>query len=126
MIGIIAPEIDALYKDVSDWVGKQKGWSATTEDTEPRRSGIGSETGTQVLRIDAKKNGTVYLEPQGYKKDGTSVVEMYAWPTLVRVRLLHKPNEPHWQTITDGGVPFHLDWNEQNFIRLVRDMMAAL
>jgi len=126
MIRVNAPEIDSLYEEVSDWVNRQKGWSVATEDTEPRGGHGSHENLVQNLRIDAKKGGTVYLEPRGYKRDGTSVVEMYAWPTLIRVRLLHTPDHSQWQTVTDAGIPFHLDWNEQNFIRLVKDLMTVL
>ncbi len=68
--------------------------------------------------------GRIHLEPLGQRSDGSVIIEMYAWPTLLRVRLVEKPGDGQWQVVTDSGIPFHYDWTKENFVRLVHDLQV--
>jgi hypothetical protein len=106
---------EQLFNDVSNWVSHQNGWHSQSEvlDGDDQRPS---------LRIDTNNQERVHLELLGRHADGSLVVEMYAWPTLVRVRLRSRPDHYGWKVVTDGGVPILRDWNERNFVELVHDL----
>ena len=108
-----------LFNDVSNWVSHQNGWHAQTEIQEDDAAGLPG------LRIDTNKQERVHLELLGRRSDGSLLVEMYAWPTLVRVRLRNRPDYPGWKVVTDGGVPIMRDWDERNFVELVHDLSQS-
>ncbi len=111
-----------LFEQVSEW-SRLEGWESRREDT---RTGLGDspDAAFPALVIEPKPEEKIYIEPRGHKKDGSAVFEMYAWPTLVRVRLLQRPAQEGWEIFTDAGIPFHHDWNRQTFVRLANDMLA--
>lgn len=120
--------VSSLYQEISGWAQHQPGWTVA-----PAKAYEETVGGKEVPRSEDKEclmittpKGSVRLEPLGVRKDGRGIVEMYAWTTLVRVRLLHKPKHKSWEVITDSGLPFHLEWNEKNFVRLVNDLLTAL
>ena len=56
---------------------------------------------------------------------GTGTVELYAWPALYRVRLLHSKTAGGWAVLTDSGITLKQPWNRETFIGLAEDLLGA-
>src|SRR5207302_1858803 len=76
------------------------------------------------LVLATRNGGRIQLEPSGRQKDGTEIVDVLAWPTLIRIRLYHREGAQDWTMVTDSGIPFGYSWNQDNFLRLARDLVA--
>ena len=76
------------------------------------------------LILETKDGERVHLEPQGVDEKGRPVVELYAWPTLIRVRLRAKADD-QWEIETDMGVPFRQPWNRETLINVVSDLLTT-
>jgi hypothetical protein len=123
MIVQLTPETTSLFNQVAQW-SHGHGWTAS-----PELEYTGSPDSTEAfekqgLRI-ATPEGEVHFEAAGSRPDGTVIVNVFAWPTLVRVRLFHKPGTDRWQPVTDAGLDLRYDWSEKDFVRLTQDMLAA-
>lgn len=115
--------MDNLYSQVTKWA-HQRGWSVSPFVTQEDLPGSNDYQDIPGLTIETP-NGRIELEPVGVRSDGTSIVAMYAWPTLARVRLLKAPSGTDWEIVTDAGIPFHHRWNRSTFIRLAEDLLAV-
>lgn len=65
------------------------------------------------------------VEPMPHALDGTGMIQLYAWPTLYRVRLLYRGSPTDWEILTDSRIPLHEEWSEQTFIRVAQDLLKA-
>ena len=116
--------LGGLFADVSTWIGEQPGWSVQSSTKEIVEEALGSYS-APVLTINAD-NGRLILEPIArIVFGGTGSVELYAWPTLYRVRLLRKANIDGWLILTDSGITLKQPWNKETFIGLARDLLGA-
>src|SRR5262249_52332030 len=119
---LLAPwtqDTTSLFNQISEW-SHEEGWRVEPEIEHvdlPKSSELMEK---HSMRITTPE-GRIHLEPAGRKADGRVVVDMYAYPTLVRVRLLQVPGSDAWQVVTSEGMPFYWDWNKANFTRLVHD-----
>jgi len=108
----------SLYQQVTEWAEEQ-GWTVTPEipyDSQfPEKTGLSIET----------NEGRIHLEPVGKQWNGHFRVNLYAYPTLLNVRLIKEMKSKTWQVVTDSGIPFHWDWNKDNFVRLVHDIQQV-
>ena len=76
--------------------------------------------GTRITTPD----GSIHMEPAGRRSDGTLIMDVYAWPTLVRIRLQSTGgSDRSVVSITDVGMELRYDWNEKEFARLAHDML---
>lgn len=105
-----------LYQQVTAWSHQQDGWKVESENPYDERMD------ESALKITTSQGERIHLEPLGHRTDGRMLVEMYAWPTLRRVRLQITPSKPVWEIVTDSGVPFHRDLDALNFVQLVHDL----
>jgi hypothetical protein len=81
-------------------------------------------------------NGKLVMEPVARVTfGGQGTVELYAWPTLFRVRLLRKPKEPRqhihniedieWTILTDSGIQWPNSWSKGTFFELAEGLLQA-
>ena len=85
-----------------------------------------------TLTIDTP-SGQLRVEPIARNYPGSGIVELYAWPTLNRVRLLQGSESTPWRVLTDSGIfikqgqqrEAFMEWNQRNFIALAKELLAA-
>lgn len=116
--------VSVLQEDIAHW-SEGQGWTVAVSRTQVMdvrpQYGIYS---VHTLSIEAPE-GRLIVEPMPHGLDGTGLVKFYAWPTLYRVRLLYRGGQIQWETMTDSGIPMHLDWNRQTFLTLAHDLLNA-
>lgn len=116
--------VEVLQEDITDWSERQ-GWAVTVSETQVMD--IRPQYGFYVIPSLAigTPEGRLIIEPMPHALDGTGLVKLYAWPTLFRVRLLYRGGRMQWETLTDSGIPLHLDWSHQTFLALAHDLLNA-
>lgn len=116
-------DIHRLTEQVSEWVRQEPDWTVETSSASLSEEPLGAYT-VPVLTVNAP-NGRLILEPIARNYPGRGIIELYAWPTLFRVRLLHGSDAADWRVRVDSGFTLHQDWNRQNFITLAKDLLGA-
>jgi hypothetical protein len=113
-----------LTKQVADWIASEPGWSVEAGETVITEDATGTYTApTLTIKTDT---GKAILEPIALVGFGVrGIVELYAWPTLYRVRLLMQDDSDQWDVLTDSGIRLRQPWKREPFIDLVRDLVAA-
>ncbi len=121
--------IDALREQIDVWIRQEQGWSFSRLESEEREA---SRVGHHdvILWSIRTPDGEVRLEPIGRNYFGRGVLEMYAWPTSYRVRLVRNENPERewnceWKILTDSGIYLHQPWDREHFILLVQDLVRA-
>ena len=99
-----------LADDVQSWATQEaaRGWRVETEERELAEEVVGGAYRVPVVTIHAPQ-GRLIMEPIARGTVGAQGrVDLYAWPSLYRVMLLHKPHnhEYEWVVRTESG----LDW----------------
>lgn len=116
--------LDALRKladDVKGWANNE-GWSVKEEQRTITERGFGTYAAPR-LRI-RPPDGEVDLEPVGrYVLGADGRVDLFAWPSLNRMKLILK--DETWQVFTDSNVAWPNPWGEQTFVGLARDLSSA-
>lgn len=121
-------ELEKLYGQVEDWVTHSQerngdSWRVSYGVVRPNiynRPGVKDIYG---LIIEApEEQGSLHLRPVRTDGEGPPLVELYAIPTLVRVRLREKADKS-WEIETDGGIPFRRPWERESFLTLIKDML---
>ena len=116
--------IQQLQDQIKTWVYMEAGWS--TEWGESRK--IEEETLDFYTVTDIHiltPSGKLILEPIARNSPGRGIVELFAWPTLYRVRLLQDNDWGGWRVRTDSGIYLRQEWNRNNFITLANDLLTA-
>ena len=95
--------VDELMDQVCEWVRQHKEWSIVPQsDKEIAEDPLGAYT-VPVMRI-LTENGTVVLEPIARNVRGSDGrVDLYAYPTLFRVKLIYRESDQTWTVRTDQG-----------------------
>ncbi len=116
--------IDHLQNQIADWVRQEPGWvfeeDSSQEINEPP---LGEYTVT-TWRIGTP-SGEVRLEPIARNYPSRGIVELYAWPTAYRVRLIADADSGDWQILTDSGIYLHQPWDHEHFLTLINDLVGA-
>jgi hypothetical protein len=73
-----------------------------------------TETGTAVLESIARN-----------VRGSDGRVDLYAYPTLFRVRLLYYESNQTWIVRTDLGLDWPHPWSEETFVELVNGLIGA-
>lgn len=111
----------ALAAEVRAW-SEGHGWQVASE-----RQSI-TENGTPPYEVTALiialPEGEVRLEPvsMGWRGLGGRV-ELAAWPSLHRVRLVDRDGQ--WAIVTLSGIDYPMPWGRDTFIHLARELAAA-
>jgi hypothetical protein len=115
--------LDALRHQIAEWVRQETGWTLEeVEINEIEETVLGRYT-VSVWSILTPK-GEVRLEPLARNYPGRGIVELYVWPTLRRVRLI-QDQAKKWKVLTDSRIYLRQDWNGENFMTLVQDLIDA-
>jgi hypothetical protein len=113
-----------LERDVADWA-KAEGWKVSASEKVVSEESIGDYT-IPDLTIETPEGHRLILEVKGRGPASASGrVQLFAWPTLFRVLLLHKPDNDGWIIRTDSGIPLRKTWSRETFITLARDLLSA-
>lgn len=109
-----------LIDDVVAW-SEAEGWPV-----ERGRKHVADDTfdpydaPTAAVRVPG---GQIRVEPVGVDVVGAEGrVDVEAWPTLNRVKLLRRGDR--WIIFTDSNVPLRERWGKDSYVQLARDLMA--
>ncbi len=117
-------DVDDLVQQVAAWARQESGWKINSLTKKSiAEEGLGEyEAALVTLQTP---DGSLILEPIARNFPGRGIVELYAWPTLFRVRLLRGEADTDWHIRVDSGFTLHQDWNRENFITLANDLLNA-
>ena len=102
--------LNRLMNEVSGWIQGLPGWSSKASAKEVSEEILGTYL-APVLTIDTPE-GRIILEPMARLMfGGRGTVEMYAWPTLYRARLIRRVEVEDWAILTDSGIKLKQPWN---------------
>ncbi len=114
---------EELAHQIKAWVEQEPGWTMTSdEEVEIEEELLGAYS-VSLWKI-VTPDGEVRLEPIARNYPGRGIVELYAWPTLRRVRLL-LGRDGTWQVRVDSGFSLRQPWDREHFVLLVRDLIGA-
>jgi len=114
-----AEKLVALAEQVNKWVSDdlaKRGvvFVAHEVDESP-------EADKPFLEISIGGWNVLRLEPAGFAVDrDPTIVHLYAYPTLRRVRLVGPDDAGNWEVQTSEGVPVNYEWNKVDFMKLLR------
>lgn len=116
--------VNRLLAQITDWVEQEPGWQVERSQKEVVEDALGTYQ-VDWLTIRTPK-GRLHVEPIArIVFGGRGTVELYAWPTLFRVRLLRSVHEDRWRIITDSGIALRQEWDRETFTNLVNDLITA-
>jgi hypothetical protein len=114
--------LNALSEQVIGWAGEE-GWKVTERQTEILEEMLPRSYSAPVLEVTTEQ-GRVILEPKArivLLSGGR--VDMYAYPTLNRVRLLWDEKQAEWFILTDSNIEWPHPWRRETFAELVRGLL---
>jgi hypothetical protein len=108
-----------LIDEVEAWAGVE-GWVIAKSDASIHEEALGTYSLT-ALRIHLPA-GELHLTPIGlHIVGGDGRVDLEAWPTLNRVKLIG--NNGQWEILTDSNVPLRIPWSRETFVQLAKDLL---
>ena len=121
-----------LADDVQAWAEQEAaalGWRVEREGKELSEEVVGGAYQVPVVTIYAPQ-GRLILEPVARGLLGAQGrVDLYAWPSLFRVMLLHKPlGKGHglmWVVRTESGINWPQPWGRETFLTLAEGLLNA-
>lgn len=121
-----------LAEEVQTWAEQEaaaRGWRVEREEKELAEEVVGGAYHVPVVTIYAPQ-GRLVLEPIARGVLGAQGrVDLYAWPSLFRVMLLHKPRGKDaglkWVVRTESGVDWPLPWGRETFLTLAEGLLNA-
>ncbi len=119
--GVWVAEVEALVSQIAQW-SQEEGWvvSRTPKTLTEKRLGPYE---VSSLRIELGA-GELLVEPIAFNQggDGGGRVDLEAYPTLSRVKLIG--GGPNWRIVTDSNVPIRVQWGRDTFMQLAEDLLA--
>ena len=121
-----------LADEVQAWARQEesaRGWRVEREEKELAEEVVGGWYHVPVLTIHAPQ-GNLILEPIARGTVGAQGrVDLYAWPSMFRVMLLHKPrgkDRPlEWGVRTESGLDWPQPWSRETFLVLAEGLLKA-
>lgn len=112
--------VNQLVVQIEGWAKKQ-GWASHRGTLSISEPGLGTYE-VPMLTVEIP-GGEVYVKPIArVVGGGDGRVDIQAFPTLSRVKLLRKADE--WVIITDSNVRLRADWTQELFADLACEMVA--
>jgi hypothetical protein len=109
-----------LMDELAGW-GTAAGWSVQRTEKRLNEQRVG-EYMLPALHMRTP-DGELYVTPVALDVMGADGrVDVEAWPSLNRVRLIGVGTPPSWLIMTDSNVPLRQPWNSQTFVELVKDL----
>lgn len=115
--------IDALTNQIADWVRQEPGWTLEKAETQTVEEAPLGQYTVPVWTLHAPA-GEARLEPIARNYPGRGILQLYAWPTAYRVRLIQDMNGG-WRVLTNSGIYLHQPWDQHHFLKLVRELIGA-
>lgn len=116
--------VQQLEQDLTDW-STTAGWQVTKSERVVNEESIGTYAVPDLV-IETPAGERLVVEVKGRGPAAASGrVQLFAWPTLFRVLLLHKPGKDDWTVRTESGIPLRQPWNRDTFITLAEDLLSA-
>ena len=86
-----------------------------------------NEESPEVNALTVQNGGNViHVEPALYAAERVpTAVDVYAYPSLIRVRLKGPDETGAWEIYTSDNIPLRRAWNENTFLELCADLVAA-
>lgn len=113
----------ALEETLQAWAELEPGWTTEAGETDTISEEALGDYKAPMLTIHAP-DGELRVEPIARNFPGRGIVEVYAWPTAFRVRLIQA--EPRgWRVLTDSGIYLRQPWERESFMLLASDLMGA-
>ena len=116
--------VAGLQGQIKAWADQEPGWAFTAQEERRIKESALGEYSVPVWKIQTP-DGEVRLEPIARNYPGRGIVELYAWPTLYRVRLIRDEEWGGWRVRTDSGIYLRQEWSRENFITLTNDLLTA-
>ncbi len=113
-----------LKNQIKAWADQEPDWTFTAQEEHKIEEAALGEYPITVWKLQTP-DGEVRLEPIARNYPGRGIVELYAWPSLRRVHLLHGGSEDDWRVRVDSGFNLRQPWDREHFITLVRDLIGA-
>ena len=114
---------NCLLDEITEWAA-MKNWSVRREPRVITEEALGTYTVSDA--VIETPNGQLMLEVKARGvPEAAGRVELSAWPTLYRVMLLHRANQPDWTIYTDSGISLRQPWTQETFLNLAEDLLAA-
>ncbi|HEY3243437.1 MAG TPA: hypothetical protein VGM03_08800 [Phycisphaerae bacterium] len=114
--------LNGLADDITRWSREQR-WLVQREQKEIREERLGTYSAPYL--IVQTPQGRFVVDSIGQSVIGASGrVDLYAWPSFHRVRLLLR-QAGTWKVRTDSGIDWPKPWNRETFVQLVKDLVAA-
>ena len=121
-----------LADEVQEWAEQEasaRGWRMEREEKELAEDVVGGAYRVPVLTIHAPE-GRLILEPIARGTVGAQGrVDLYAWPSLFKVMLLHTPrgkDRPlEWVVRTESGLNWPHPWSRETFLALAEGLLSA-
>lgn len=113
-------EFDKLMDELANWAS-EAGWQVQHEHVRFPSHARG-QFEVRALTVTFP-GGHVTVRPKAIlSRSGEARVDVEAYPTLHRVRLIGHGDR--WEILTDSNVPLRQPWSADTFARLVRDLTA--
>ncbi len=113
-----------LQEQIKAWAAQEPDWTTEASETDTISEDALGNYKAPTLTIHAP-DGELRVEPIARNFPGRGIVEVYAWRTLRRVRLIPHEAPEKWRVLTDSGIYLRQEWNRENFITLANDLMQA-
>jgi len=113
----------ALEETLQAWVVREPGWTTEAGETDTISEEALGDYQAPMLTIHSP-DGELRVEPVARNFPGRGIVELYAWPTAFRVRLI-QAETGEWRVLTDSGIYLRQTWERAPFMLLARDLMGA-
>ena len=123
---------EMLADEVQLWAEQEasaRDWRVEREEKELAEDVVGGAYRVPVLTIHAPQ-GRLVLEPIARGTVGAQGrVDLYAWPSLFKVMLLHTPRgkdrPPEWVVRTESGLNWPQPWGRETFLTLAEGLLNA-
>ena len=114
--------VNQVLDDVEEWVGQEREWNISRDETEIDEEALGGTYKAPVLQIGTPQ-GHIILEPIARAVLGAQGrIDLYAWPSLFRVMLLLQEDQS-WVVQTDSGIDWPHPWRKETFFELVKGLL---
>ena len=112
--------VEGLIDQITDWAHAEN-WAVERLQKAITEKPLGTYALPEL--IVRPTEGELIVNPIGLNLfGGKGRVDLEAIPTLSRVKLIGEPGG--WQIWTDSNVPLRVEWNRDNFVRLVKDLLS--
>lgn len=112
-----------LLDEITQWAAV-KNWSVRREARVITEEALGTYTVSDAVIETPEGQLMLQVKARGVPQ-AAGRVELFAWPTLYRVLLLHRANQPDWTIYTDSGISLRQPWTQETFLNLAEDLLAA-